>query len=172
MFICFTPQSPFSTYLRFKPPFTTMLKLESVIVSHNPIPETIFRPFWDKCAESPKRCLNSTCTTRSKIPVIWYTITPESQSHLFRPTAVTRHSETNTPNNTNMTFNIKRSKVPQAYITATPNSHISLRFPLRPAGFELQSTLGQLHWPKMTSNIPRSKCTPYMSYWAGVLENT
>ena len=58
---------------------------------------------------------------------------------------VTGHFEISAPNDPQMTLYPRRSKIPQIHITTTSKSQISLRFALRPAIFELQAILKQVH---------------------------
>ena len=72
---------------------------------------------------------------------------------------VTGHFETSAVNDPKMTLNTKRSNIPHMHITTVAESQISIRFTLRPAIFELQAILRQVHrWPpKVTLNTKRSK---------------
>ncbi len=62
-----------------------MLKCESAIVSHNLIPGTIFRPFSDKCAESPKITLLTLRGQRYLMYGIQLPLSPKVTRFALRP---------------------------------------------------------------------------------------
>ncbi len=65
---------------------------------------------------------------------------------------VTGHFEKSAQNDPKMTLNPTSSIVPHIFITTVPESQISLRFALRPAFFNIQAILRQVH--QMTPKWP------------------
>ena len=74
---------------------------------------------WDKCTKWPQIVLEP---YEVKLPYICITTPPESQS-----------------------FRVDKVKSPYICATSSPKSHISLHFALRPAVFELQAIVRQVH---------------------------
>ncbi len=121
----------------------------------------------------PEMTLN---TKRSKVPKIHITTTPRLPNvNQFHSTAiffqVKGHFVTNLLNDPKLTLNPKRSKVPPyIQVTATPELQILLRCALKPAVFELQAILRQVH--RMTPKWPSTLKGPRYSIYVLPLPQT
>ena len=102
--------------------------------------------FETSASNDPQMTLNTkvkgTPYTHYDYPQVPNLTLPRSTVSRFR---VTGHFETHAPNDAKMTVNIKRSQVPHICVTTSPKCQSSIRFAQRPAVFELQAILRQVH---------------------------
>ena len=123
--------------------------------------------FEKSALNDPKMSLN---TTSSNVPHMCYLCHWFPNFTPFCSTAscfwYIGHFGTSASNDPKMTLNPTRLNVPNICTTTVPESQISLSFPLRPALFEIQAILRQVHWitPKWPWTL-KSQITLYMYNW-------